>query len=451
MSNLKDIPTMRGHWLTGITKEFNEDSLKFLLKAADIGDMVRMKFGPFSLYFLNHPDYVHEMLVKNAKHFEKSFVIKRALADVSGDNLFTSDGDFWKKQRKLMQPAFHAQRIGAYADTMVDYALHEIESWSDKAEIDVDTAMTAATMNIITKTMFDTEVGEETARVGEQFSRLLQIVNDRAGRVIDWPNWMPTAENREIHKLVDELKVVIQRFIDERRAEGGDKGDLLSMLLMAEDDDGNPMSDVQLFNEMVTVFGAGHETTAYTLTFAWYALSQNPGVLEKLHHEVDTVLQGRRATLADLANLPYTEMIIKETLRLYPAAWAFTRSVVEDVPIGEYTLPKGAAVMVSPWTLGRDACWYPDPEKFDPERWTPENEEKTPRYAFVPFGGGPRVCIGNQFAMMEARLILATIAQKYRLELKPGFTTEPIRAFTLRPSNGMKMIAHIREAVPVLG
>jgi cytochrome P450 len=450
MTLKQNIPTMRGHWLMGVINEFNGNTLRFLEKAATYGDFVKMKFGPFDLYYLNHPDYVHDMLVTNASNVEKSFTIKRSLQDVSGENLFTSDGEFWKRQRKLMQPAFHAKRIGAYGDTMVDYALREIESWADNSEVDVDKAMTNVTMNVITKTMFDTEVGAETRAVGETFTRLLQIVNERAGRIFDFPSWMPTSENREIHRLVAQLKALIQRFIDERRASSEDKGDLLSMLLAAQDDDGNYMSDEQVINEMLTIFAAGHETTAYTLTFAWYALSQNPDVLEKLHHEVDTVLQGRRATLADLPNLPYNEQVIKETLRLYPAAWAFSRTAIADVKVGEYTIPKGASVMVAPWTLGRDARWYAHPQVFDPERFTLENEAKTPRYAFVPFGGGPRVCIGNQFAMMEARLILATIAQHYQLSLKPGFVTEPIRAFTLRPSNGMKMIAHVREAIPAL-
>ncbi|MDQ7035842.1 MAG: cytochrome P450 [Anaerolineae bacterium] len=322
--------------------------------------------------------------------------------------------------------------------------------WSDNAEVDVDAAMTTVTMNIITKTMFDTEVGDETRAVGESFTRLLQIVNNRVGRIFDFPHWLPTSENREIHRLVDKLKAMIQGFIDERRASRDDKGDLLAMLLMAQDGDGSGMSDEQIINEMLTIFGAGHETTAYTLTFAWYALAQNPTVLEKLQQEVDTVLGNRRATLADLPNLPYSEMVIKETLRLYPPAWGFTRNAIAAVKIGDYALPKGAAVMMSPWTMGRDARWYPQPLDFNPERFSPENEATIPRYAFIPFGGGPRVCIGNQFAMMEARLILATIAQHYRFTLKPDFETEPIRAFTLRPSNGMKLIAHTREAIPVL-
>jgi cytochrome P450 len=210
------------------------------------------------------------------------------------------------------------------------------------------------------------------------------------------------------------------------------------------------MSDEQVMNEAMTIFGAGHETTAYTLTFAWYALSQNPRVAEKLHEEVDSILNGRAATLDDLPNLPYTERVIKETLRLYPPAWGFSRGVIEEFEIGGYTIPRKSAVVVAPWTLGRDARWFAHPQVFDPERFNAENEPNIPRYAFIPFGGGPRVCIGNQFAMLEARLVLATIAQHFRLELKPGFSTQPKRAFTLRPSNGMKMIARVREAIPAL-
>jgi cytochrome P450 len=281
-------------------------------------------------------------------------------------------------------------------------------------------------------------------------TELFQIVNHRTETIQILPNWLPTAENRRAKELVQIVHDLLGGFIAERQKTDSDKGDLLSMLLMAQDEEGKGMTDEQIMNEALIIFGAGHETTANTLTFAWYALSQNPEAEAKLHAELDTVLAGRSPRLEDLASLPYTEKIIKETLRLYPPAWGISRGLAEDVEIAGYKLPKGSVAMVAPWTLGRDARWYENPLQFNPDRWTAEFEAQLPKYANIPFGGGPRVCIGNQFAMMEARLVLATIAQNYSLSLKQGFTTEPVRAFTLRPSNGMKMIAHVRELVPAL-
>jgi cytochrome P450 len=443
-------PHPNAHWLWGNMREFNGDTLAFIEQLATLGDVTSFRFGPFWGYFVNHPDFVHEVLVSTGKTFAKPRRVRWALEDITGDNLFTSDGEYWKKQRKLMQPSFHTQRIGAYADTMVEFAQREMASWQNGAEIDMDHAMTSVTMNIITRTMFDTEVGAETREIGEAFTDLFQYVNKRTEALFITPPWIPTADNRAVQQLTARVRKTVQRFIEERRASGEDKGDLLSMLLMAQDEGDQGMTDEQVINEAMIIFGAGHETTAYTLTFAWYALAQHPEIEAKLHEEVDRVLGGRPATLADLPRLQYAGMVIKETMRLFPPAWGITRDVVKDVEIGGYVIPKDSAILVSPWTLGRDARWFPHPQQFQPERFTPENEAKLPKYAYIPFGGGPRICIGNQFALMEAQLVLATIAQHYSFAMKPGFVTKPQRAFTLRPNNGMKMIAHVRERVPAL-
>jgi cytochrome P450 len=436
------------NFFIGHMRSFNENTLHYLETLASLGDTV-FRFGPFHAYFFNHPDAVHEFLL-NTKVFQKPQTLRAALSDISALNVFNSDGDYWKRQRKLMQPAFHSKRIGSYADTMVEYAQREVKNWPDGAELDIDHLMTHVTMNIITKTMFDTEVGNKSNEIGEAMTELFQIVNHRTETIQLLPNWLPTGENRRVKELVRGIHSLLGGFIAERQKTEEDKGDLLSMLLMAQDEEGKGMTDEQIMNEALIIFGAGHETTANTLTFAWYALSQNPEVEAKLHAELDTVLAGRAPRLDDLSSLPYTEKIIKETLRLYPPAWGISRNIAEDIEIAGYKLPKGATAMVAPWTLGRDARWYENPLQFNPDRWTAEFEAQLPRYAYIPFGGGPRVCIGNQFAMMEARLILATIAQSYSLSLKKGFSTEPLRAFTLRPSNGMKMVAHIRELVPAL-
>jgi cytochrome P450 len=431
-------------------REFNGDTLAFLEQLAALGDVTAFRFGPFWGYFVNHPDHVHDVLVSTGKAFAKPRRVRWALEDITGDNLFTSEGDYWKKQRRLMSPAFHSKRIGAYADTMVEFTQREMAHWEDGDVIDVDHAMTSVTMNIITKTMFDTEVGAETHEIGQAFTDLFQHVNKRTEALVFMPPWIPTADNRAVQKLTSRVRQTVQRFIEARRVSREDRGDLLSMLLMAQDESDQGMTDEQVINEAMIIFGAGHETTAYTLTFAWYALAQHPEIEAKLHEEVDRVLGGRAATLEDLPNLPYAAMVVKETLRLYPPAWGVTRDVVEDVELGGYVIPKDAAIVVSPWTLGRDARWFPHPQQFDPERFTPENEAKLPKYAYIPFGGGPRICIGNQFALMEAQLVLATIAQRYSFRMKPGFVTRPQRAFTLRPSNGMQMVARDRIKVGVM-
>jgi cytochrome P450 len=273
----------------------------------------------------------------------------------------------------------------------------------------------------------------------------LEIVNVRLGKVLALPDWLPTPENRRLARTAKRLDETIQRFIDERRATGEDRGDLLSMLLLAQDEEGGQMTDKQVRDEAMTLFGAGHETTAVTMMWVWYLLSQHPEVEAKLMRELDSVLGGRAPQIEDLPNLPYTEMVIKETLRLYPPAFGVTRQTVQDAEIGGYRIKKGSAVYVNIYGVQRDARFFPDPDRFDPQRFSPENEKQIMKYAYLPFGGGPRVCIGNAFAMMEARLILATVAQKYRLSVAPGHQVVPDRLFTLRPKYGLKMVATKRE------
>lgn len=437
------------HWFWGAMQDFNRDSLKFLLDVRKFGDVVQTRFGPFRVYFLNHPDVIHHILVEDNQHMFKSRVTKRVLEPVVGNGLFTNDGESWKRQRRLAQPAFHTKRIGAYADIMSDYAAMMVEAWHDEAQLEIDLEMTALTMRIIAKTLFDADVSGEEREVGDAITDVLSTVNTRFNRLIPRPDWLPTEENRKFRRDVQRLDVIIQRFIDERRASGEDKGDLLSMLLLALDDDGSGgMTDKQVRDEAMTLFGAGHETTANALTWTLYALSQNPEVEARLHAELDAVLGGRRPTLEDLRRLPYTEMVVKESMRLYPPAWAFSREPNEDVVIDGVPVRKGDTIMVNIFGMHRDARFFPDPERFDPERFSPENEKSIPKYAYLPFGGGPRVCIGNAFAMMEARLILATIAQHFTLDVAPGHKVVPERVFTLRPKYGMKMIARKREPVP---
>lgn len=437
----------QGHFLLGNLSDFTRDTLAFMLDLRQYGDLVKWKFGPFPAYSVNSPALLHQMLVADAEHYLKDRTSRMILNPVLGEGVFTSNGDFWKRQRKLVAPAFHTRRVGAYGEVMVDYAERLTERWHEGATLDIDHEMTLLTMEVISKTLFDAQVGAETEAISEQITIMLTILNHRFDSLFPTPLWLPTPENRAFKAAIAKLDEIVARFIEARRASGEDKGDLLSMLLLARDDDGSPMSDKQVRDEAITLFGAGHETTANALTWTWYLLSQHPEVEAALHDELARVLGGRKPRIEDLANLPYTEMIIKEALRLFPPAFAVVREAADEVTLGGYTLPKGSIIMGNIYGIQRDERYFPDPERFDPERFSPENEKNIPKYAYLPFGGGPRVCLGNAFAMMEARLVLATIAQKYRLALAPGHQVIPQRVFTLRSKYGMKMVATQREAI----
>ena len=438
-------PTPKRHFLTGNLPEFTADTLAFLLDIRQYGDIASFLFGPFRAYVVQSPELVHQVLVTDADKFYKPQSLKGATYQVIGNGLFTNDGDFWKRQRRLVQPAFHTRRIGAYAQVMVDHAQALTARWQTGQTYDIGHEMTRLTMGIVSKTLFDADVSGEASEIGENVTAALHVVNLRLNRLIGIPDWVPTAENRRLKKAMKGLDAMIQRFIDDRRKSGEDKGDLLSMLLLARDeDDGGMMNDRQVRDEAMTVFGAGHETTASALMWTWYLLSQHPEVEARLLQELERALGGRAAELDDLPRLTYTEMVIKEAMRLYPPAWSVTRQTIADVDIGGYHIGKGKVVVVNTYGMHLDARYFPDPERFDPERFSPENEKLIPKYAYIPFGGGPRVCIGNAFAMMEAKLIVATIAPQFRLALAPDQQVAPQRVFTLRAKYGMRMIASER-------
>jgi cytochrome P450 len=406
------------------------------------------RFGWVTFYTLSDPELIHEILVNQASRYHKIRLIKYALGPFLGNGLLTSEGDFWKRQRKLSQPAFHSRRIENYADTMVDYAHKMLAGWKTGDKRRIDREMMKLTLNIVAKTLFDADVSGDADRVGDLLTRVLDASNDRINAAVQWPDWLPNAKRDQMRRDIAELDIILQRFIDERRQSGEDGGDLLSMLLAAQDDDGSGMTDKQLRDELMTIFLAGHETTAMNLSWTWYLLSQQPQAVAKLKTEVDRVLGERRATMADLAHLPYNEMVIKEALRLYPPAPGVGREPIEDVQIGGYSVPKGALINISFFAMHRHPAYFPDPEVFDPERFSPEREKDIPRYAYLPFGAGPRVCIGNSFALMEARLILATMIQQVELALLPGQQIVPKQLVTVRPQNGIEMSVTRREAQP---
>lgn len=432
-------PGPKGAFLIGNLRELATQRLEFLTEVSRrYGDLVFFRAGPRGFYLLNHPDFVHQVLVKNADKFHKSPILKKTTEKAIGQGLLTSDGAFHKRQRRLVQPAFHAKRIEAYAGVMVDYTVHMLDTWRDGAALDIAHEMMALTMKIVAKTLFDADM-TETDEVGQAISVGIETVSQRMTQPLYLPDWVPTPANRRRLRALKVLDDTVNGIINARRSAPHDKGDLLSMLLLSTDEDGGQMNDKQVRDEAMTLFIAGHETTANALTWAFYLLSQNPEAEAKLNAEASAILADRVPTLSDLPRLPYHEMVIREAMRLYPPAWITSREAIAEVEIGGYTIKQGGIVLLSPYLMHRDPRYFDKPETFLPERFAPGWEERLPRYAYFPFGGGPRVCIGNTFAMMEAQLILATVMQRYHLALLAGFQPTPQALVTLRPRDGLPM------------
>jgi len=413
------------------------------------GEVVYWRMWPYQVYLLENPEHIHQVLVKQARSFHKSPFYRSIMGKFLGNGLLVSDGEYWQRQRRLSQPAFHTSRISAYADTMVDYTLRAMDTWRDGETIEVDREMMQLTLAVVAKTLFDADVSADSDGVRHAMEVLQEVSIEDARSIFVLPEWLPTAHNRQRKAAVETLNAIIMGFIKERRASGQDEGDLLSMLLATEED-GEGMTDAQVRDEAMTLFLAGHETTANALNWTWYLLAQYPEVEAKLHAELDAVLGGRPATLADLKKLPYTAQVIKESMRLYPPAWFVARQAIEDVEIGGYTIETGSLVFIPIFLVHRDPRWYDDPDTFRPERWTEEFEQNLPRFAYLPFGGGPRICIGNSFAQMEANLILATIAGRYQMRLlEPNqqVSTDPL--ITLRPHGGMRLRLEARHTEAV--
>lgn len=442
--------------IMGSASQFSEDEPAFLLESIKkYGDLVYFRLAHLHTYLVGHPDLIREVLVTQSDKFEKAPLDKQILGKFLGNGLLTSDGEFHRRQRRLAQPAFHSKRIHNYAEVMLDYANQIMDAWENEAVVDITEEMMHLTMLIVSKTLFDAdaiaESGDTAVTIGSAMEDLQAVSNRDYQRGFSLPNWVPTADNRLRNRAVAEFSKVMDKIIAERRqtAVNGqveDTGDLLSMLMLSVDEDGEFMDDKQLRDEVATLFAAGHETTSNALSWTWFLLAQHPEAEAKLHAELDSVLAGRQPTLADLPNLPYSLQIIKEAIRLYPPAWILNgRLALADVEIGGYTIPKGSTVFISPYAMHHLPHYFDEPDAFKPERFTPEFEKSLPKFAYMPFGGGARVCIGNAFAMMEAQLILATIAQNYRLTLAQ---TEPVRyntQITLTPENGIQMKVVERE------
>jgi cytochrome P450 len=420
---------------------FRFDSLAFTLNVSrEYGDIAYYRFGPLNVYHLCHPDLAQQILVGQPEKFRKPELLRHAFGPFAGEGLLTSEGAVWKQQRKLMQPAFHHRQLAEYGNTMVAQTLGLMDSFAEGQVREVSSEMAELTLNIVAKCLFGAELPSELREIRGAMVAMLAAAGRRVNSILRMPSWLPTAGNIRERRALAKMDGVVQILIESRRRSPKPRGDLLSILLAATGEaGGRGMSDKQLRDEMLTLFLAGHETTANALTWTWFLLSRHPEVEAKLWEELDRVLEGRTPEPTDLAKLPYTEMVIRESLRLYPPAPAVAREPVEDVTLAGYRIGKGSLLSVNTYALHRDARFYTDPERYDPERFSFGWEERIPRYAYLPFGAGPRVCIGNAFAMMEARLILATVAQRYKLSLEPNQKVVPVQVITVKPKGPVWM------------
>jgi cytochrome P450 len=439
-------PVAAGLPLIGNLLAVSTDPLKFLVDNARAHpDLSYIKVMGGGLYQVADPALIEEVLVTHSARFIKDKSLKVEGRRVFGDGLLSSDGDFWLRQRRLAQPAFHRQRIAAYADIMTASTSAALAGWAPGQTRDVHADMMHLTLDVVARTLFSVSDPAALAEIGECLDAIMDRFNSRGlaallenvtGRVIDKQLAARYAW------ATDRLDQIVDAVIAERRRDAHDRGDLLSMFMDARDEDGSGMSDQQLRDECKTMFLAGHETTALSLSWTFWLLAQNPAAQRALQNELARVLNGRTPSMADLPQLSYTEQVIKESMRLMPPAWAIQREAIDDVEIGGYRIPKGSDVVISQYATHRDARFFDEPERFQPERWTPEFAKALPKYAYFPFGGGARLCIGNQFAMMEAVLMLAMVYQRFDLVLAPNQRIEPQPSITMRPKHGLKMLVH---------
>jgi len=439
-------PGPKATFLDTIIYRPGRDPLTFFSNLAkQYGDLAYLRMAGEHLFVASNPAVIRDVLVTHNQNFHKSRGLER-MKILLGEGLLTSEDAFHLRQRRLMQPAFHRERIAAYASTMVAYADRVRRGWTPGATLDVALEMSRLTLLIVGKTLFDADVESQARDVGAAMSGLMDSFWTLMLPFGETLQRLPIPHLRRGRKARERLDAIIYGMIRERRENLGDRGDLLSMLLMAQDDEdkGRGMTDRQIRDEAMTIFLAGHETTANALTWTWYLLSQSPEVERRLHEEIDAVLERRLPRVADVDRLPYTTKVVTESMRLYPPAWLVGRRAVNEYSIGTYYVPPRSIIVMSQWIVHRDPRYYAEPDRFEPDRWTSEFKAALPRFAYFPFGGGPRQCIGESFAWMELVLLVATLAQQWKFELVPGHPAVPQAAVTLRPKYGMKMIATAR-------
>lgn len=458
-------PPLHGRLPFGVLPEFQRNPLKLYVDAMHrYRDIVRMRFGPRHSYTLFHPDLIKRVLVDNNRNYIRNRLGNELLKEIIGLNLLTADGEFWLRQRRLMQPAFHRQRILGFGHIIADSARQLLQGWAHLgpgAEVDVARAMMTMTLQVVGRALFSVDLLQDSSGLARSIEVGSAYFAYRIGHLFALPLWVPTRLNREykasrhaVMHLAPQL-VAARRHLIEQEGTADATGrpfDMLDLLLEARyEDTGQPMSDEQLATEIRMFIAAGHETTSNTLTWTLYLLSQHPAVEARLHDELDQMLGGREPTVDDLPRLAYTKMVIDEAMRLYPAAWLIARQAVDDDNVGGYRVPAGKGVVIPIFAVHRHPDFWDDAERFDPERFAPTQAATHHKFAFFPFGGGPRLCIGYGFALTEAQLVLAMIAQRYRLRLRPGYVVQPEPLITLRVKGGLPMTLHPRGEAQTAG
>ena len=438
-------PGPKGRWLAGNLRQFGSRRNDFLLDVArQYGPVSSFRLGPKRIFLITESDLIEKVLVTDARHYIKHFGA-RAYSPVLGNGLVTSEGDTWLRQRRLCQPAFLKPRVQSYAPLMSNLTCQMLQKWEPGADVDIHAEFSSLTSAIALKTLFDLDDSGDRERFTNTLRLSFQLMSARFQKLVKLPLWVSIGSNRKLNQAVKELFGVVDGFIAAGRSRSEPGDDLLSRLVAARDEDGTKMSGRQLREEMMTLYLAGHETTALTLSWSWYLVSQHPQVEERLVAEWNQVLNGRAPTVDDLPNLTYTDAVITEAMRIYPPVYLIGREATCDLELGGYRVKKGYTIFMSQWVNHRDPRYFPDPESFRPERWEEGLANRIPKYAYYPFGGGQRVCIGNTFALMEAALILPTVGQKYRFTVKKEATIEVNPMITLLPKFGIPAILEARQ------
>ena len=440
-------PSLPGGGLFGHTVEFQQAPLEFTIEAGrqarSHGDVACWRVGPYRWWLLNDPKHISEVLVAGASGFHKPKLVKRLWRHFLGLGLLSLEDEAWKQEHRMVRPAFHKERIDAYAVTMVRYTEEMLAEWTEGQRREMSVEMAALTLRIVAQTLFAADVKGDARKVGECMAVISDKLVEHINKPLPVPKWWPSKGNRAKHRAIADMEAVLLRVIEDRRATGEDRGDLLSSLVFARDEAGQGLSDRQLRDEAMTLFFAGHETTAGALVWMWYLLATHPEVTARLREELVRVVgpdpAARPIRVADLAELPYLGQVVKESMRRLPSVWSLMRSPTSPWPVPgtPYVIPAGDVIFISPYVTQNDERWFPDPERFDPERFTPEAEAALPKGAYFPFAAGPRMCLGKNFAVMEARLILGTLVRHLEPNVPEGFTPEFLAQLALRPKRGM--------------
>jgi cytochrome P450 len=438
MSSIKRPPGPKGHFLLGVLPEVRREDVKFASRVArEYGDIVFLRVVNIPTYLISHPRYIEEVLVTNYRNFIKAVYLRESRR-LFGEGLLTSDGDTWLRERRIGQRAFRHEHIDTYAETIVAYTERMLESWQAGEIHDVHRGMMRLTLEIIARVLFGRDLADEIEDAAAAINVYLEQFADRFG-MYAVPEWIPTPGNVRYRRAMRSLDGIIYGAIHEGRQSNGDETSLLAAFLRAQQVYGVEMTDLQLRHEMATLLFTGHETTGLALTWTLFLLGEHPEAEARLLEELDAVLGDHPATLRDIGRLPYLDWVIKESLRLYPPAYGVVREALNDCEIGGYVIPKGSTVAMFQWVVHRDPRYFDDPDAFRPERWSAGFAERLPKFAYFPFGGGPRVCIGKEFALLETALVLATIMRRFRFRTVPGHRTWPLPSLTLRPEYGMRM------------